>query len=55
MDAVDDPIITVCAGPPKCLLVDDEAVEAQQAVCPICKRIRVKPDGTEEEFFLKPN
>lgn len=40
--------ITVCQGPPRCDLVDDEAVKAQRAGCPWCKRITVHEDGSED-------
>lgn len=50
MDHDDDlPRIIVCAGPPACLLEDDEAVAAQIAGCVWCKRITVHPDGRETE------
>jgi len=45
--------VTVCAGPPKCLLEGDEAVKQAQNGCPICLRIFVRPDGTEEEYRIK--
>lgn len=41
--------VHVCAGPPVCLLEDDEAVEAQKAGCPWCRRIRIDEDGNETE------
>jgi hypothetical protein len=43
----DDPTVTVCAGPPLCMLQGDEAVAAAQAGCELCKRITIHPDGTE--------
>ena len=39
--------VFVCAGPPQCLLEDDEAVEAMKAGCPWCKVTTVHPDGAE--------
>lgn len=42
-----DPIVTVCAGPPLCLLEGDDAVAAAQSGCELCKRITVHPDGSE--------
>ena len=41
----EDPSVIVCAGPPLCLLRDDEAVAAMP--CPWCKRITTHPDGSE--------
>lgn len=43
----DDPMVIVCAGPPLCDLYEDTAILAQQAGCPLCKRIICHPDGTE--------
>lgn len=43
----DDPLIIICAGPPLCLLQNDDAVRAQEHGCELCKRIIVHPDGTE--------
>lgn len=39
--------IIVCQGPPRCDLQGDAAVEAAQAGCVWCKRIRIHADGTE--------
>ena len=39
--------IIVCQGPPRCRLEGDEAVAAQKAGCPFCKRIAVHGDGSE--------
>lgn len=39
--------ITVCQGPPACLLKDDDAVNAQIAGCPWCKVITLHEDGSE--------
>ena len=47
IDIDDDPTVTVCTGPPLCLLGGDEAVEAAKAGCELCKRIIIHPDGTE--------
>lgn len=43
------PSVIVCAGPPACSLEGDEAVAAQQAGCPWCRRITIMPDGREIE------
>jgi len=50
----DAPEVIVCAGPPTCLLEDDEAIANAQAGCPSCRRIIVRPDGTETEYVKKP-
>jgi|RhiMethySRZTD1v2_1073278.scaffolds.fasta_scaffold1431299_2 hypothetical protein len=42
-----DPRVIVCQGPPKCLLEDEEAVEAQIAGCPWCRVITIHDDGSE--------
>lgn len=42
--------IIACHGPPLCLLEGDEAVAAQEAGCPICRRIIIHADGTETEY-----
>lgn len=47
MDDDDDPMVIVCAGPPLCDLDGDVAIVAQEAGCPLCKRIICHPDGTE--------
>lgn len=47
MDDEDDPEVIVCQGPPRCMLVSDEAVAAMEAGCLWCKRIIVHKDGTE--------
>ncbi len=39
--------IIVCQGPPRCLLEDDAAVEAQKAGCVWCKRITIHADQSE--------
>lgn len=50
MDDEDEPAqIIVCQGPPRCPLVDTEAVAAAQAGCPWCRRIFVAADGREWE------
>ncbi len=51
----DAPEVIVCAGPPTCDLQDDDAIEAANAGCPRCKHIVVHPDGSEHEYFVKPN
>jgi hypothetical protein len=47
------PQVIVCAGPPECDLQDDDAVAAQQAGCPRCRRLLVNPDGSTEEYKAK--
>jgi hypothetical protein len=47
------PEIIVCAGSPSCHLDGDEAVAAQMAGCPICRRIICHPDGSETEYRVK--
>lgn len=42
-------IIHCCQGPPSCNLEGLEAIEAQLAGCPFCKRIIVFEDGTTHE------
>lgn len=46
----DAPEVIVCAGPPTCLLQDDEAVANAKAGCPNCKHIKINPDGSETEY-----
>lgn len=46
-DEPDDPRVVVCAGPPACLLMGDEAVAAAKAGCVWCRRIVCHSDGTE--------
>lgn len=46
MDSVET-LITVCQGPPRCDLMGDEAVAAQLAGCPWCKRIYLSESGSE--------
>lgn len=41
-------VVTVCQGPPVCMLEGDEAVAAQKGGCPWCERITVFEDGSEE-------
>jgi hypothetical protein len=43
----EDSVITICAGPPLCTLMDEAAVSAQVAGCESCKRIVMHPDGSE--------
>lgn len=40
----------VCAGPPDCLLQDEEAVKNQEDGCPLCRRIVIDDDGNETEY-----
>ncbi len=42
--------VHVCAGPPRCSLEGDAAVEAMQAGCVWCRRIFIEADGTEHEI-----
>lgn len=42
-----DPQVIVCQGPPRCDLEGDEAVAAQMAGCPWCRRITLHDDGSE--------
>lgn len=39
--------VVICSGPPKCEWQDDEAVENQEAGCPVCTIIDIHPDGSE--------
>ncbi len=39
--------VTVCQGPPRCLLQGDDAVDAAMFGCVWCKRITVYADGSE--------
>lgn len=41
--------IVVCEGPPRCELLEDEAMAAQRAGCPLCTRIQIMADGSEIE------
>ena len=41
------PRVIVCQGPPRCMLEDDEAIEAQKAGCIWCRTITLHEDGTE--------
>lgn len=49
MERADASCVHVCQGPPRCELQGDDAVEAQKAGCPWCRRIYVFEDGTEVE------
>jgi hypothetical protein len=40
-------LVIVCAGPPYCSLVGDDAVKAQEAGCPWCSYVHVEEDGRE--------
>lgn len=42
--------VIICAGPPACLLQDEEAVKNQEDGCPLCRRIVVGEDGKETEY-----
>lgn len=47
------PEVIVCAGPPLCLLMGDEAIEQAMAGCPNCRRTICHPDRTETEYQRK--
>lgn len=50
IDPVEKPIagtVIICAGPPKCEWQGDEAVENQEAGCPVCTIIDIHEDGSE--------
>lgn len=51
----EDAEVTVCAGPPQCLLEGDEAIANAKAGCPLCRRIVIGADGSEMEYAIKPN
>lgn len=51
----DYPEVIVCAGPPRCHVENDEAIEAAENGCTDCLHIVVHPDGTETEYRLKAN
>lgn len=42
-----------CAGPPKCLFTGDDAVAAQEAGCPNCRRFDIDAEGNEIEYRAK--
>jgi hypothetical protein len=48
-------IITICAGPPKCLLEGVIAEQNQHDGCPTCRRIQVHPGGRREDIVRKPH
>ena len=48
----DVPVLTVCQGPPRCLLEGDDAARAAEAGCVWCKRIRFLPNG--DEHVIEP-
>lgn len=52
---MDESEIIVCTGPPLCLLEGNAAVANAEAGCPLCKHIRLEPDGTETEYSTKAN
>jgi hypothetical protein len=39
--------VFVCQGPPRCMLEDDEAMDAQIAGCIWCRVTTIHDDGTE--------
>ena len=39
--------IIVCQGPPVCLLIGNEAIEAARNGCPWCEHILIDEDETE--------
>ena len=48
--AADDEVcgtIIICAGPPVCLLMGEDAIAAANSGCPWCSRVTVFDDGTE--------
>lgn len=45
-------LIIVCQGPPRCDLMDEEAVAAQKAGCKWCKKIWIDEHG--KEFVDEP-
>lgn len=47
--------VILCEGPPACPFDGDEAVAAQVAGCPRCRRIVIHPDGSETEYQLPQN
>ena len=51
----DRPEVIVCAGPPDCDLEDEAAVKAAQAGCPMCRHLKINPDGSTEEYRVNPN
>ena len=47
------PEVVVCAGAPRSQWQGDDAMAAQMAGCPICRRIVCHPDGSETEYQKK--
>ncbi len=47
--------VIVCAGPPTCELLGDDAVRNAENGCPLCRRIVINSDGTETEYHKKAN
>lgn len=47
--------VIVCAGPPICLLEDEDAIRAAQNGCPNCRHIVIHPDGGEREYQRRAN
>lgn len=42
-----DPCVIACQGRPVCDLQGDDAIKAQKAGCPWCRRAWQHPDGSE--------
>lgn len=47
--------ISICAGPPNCLLDGDEACDQSEEGCPLCDRIQLQPDGSWKQFRKAAN
>jgi hypothetical protein len=47
LEASSHTTIFICQGPPRCDFDGDEAVAAQKADCPFCKRILIDEDMNE--------
>ena len=41
-------VLVICQGPPFCLLVFEDAIEAQNNGCPLCKRSDINNALQEE-------
>ena len=44
--------VTVCAGPPRCMLQGEEAAENAMDGCTLCTRIAIHPNGDETHYRL---
>lgn len=49
---LDEKLVIVCQGPPRCELEGDEAVKEQESGCPFCERIYIDEFGNER--IVKP-